>query len=134
MAKAKRDNYFRCQYQKGNICVSEVLKSKEKISTPEILLTLCKLAVKVQNEVDPKVGSRVALEVLKIHEDFIQSIQYLKVGTGASKSHYLDLSSKDKTDRTERVDLEFYGEYGLDKKEHCLSRYIKLYRKMKGWF
>ena len=133
MANAKRDNYFRCQYQKGETCESVVVSHKEPISAPEILTALCELAIKVKDNVSPGTGGRVALEVLNIHEYFIETIKLLKIGTGASKSYYLDKKSKNRTNRTERVDLEFYGEYGTDKESHPVSKYIELYRDMKDW-
>ncbi len=133
MICTKRDNYFRCQYQKGEVCESVVVSHKEPICAPEILVALCELAIKVKDNVDSETGKRVALEVLKIHEYFIKTVESLKIGTGASKSYYLNKKSKDKTDRTERIDLEFYGEYGIDKESHPISKYIKLYRDMKDW-
>lgn len=133
MICTKRDNYFRCQYQKSKVCESVVVSHKEPISAPEILTALCELAVKVKNNVDLDTGKRVALEVLKIHEYFIKTVKSLKIGIGTSKSYYLNKKSKNKADRTERIDLEFYGEYGVDIKCHPISRYIELYRNMKDW-
>lgn len=133
MVKAKRDNYFRCQYQKGKTCESVVVSHEEPISAPEILAALCELAIKVKDNVSPGTGERVALEVLSIHEHFIKTIKYLKVGTGGSQSYPLDRKSKKRDNRTERVDLEFFGEYGIDKKSHPISKYIELYRDMKDW-
>lgn len=129
----KREYYFRCQYQKGKTCVPVVKTSKEAISAPEILTALCELAIKVKDEINPETGKKVALEVLSIHEHFIKTIRYLKVGTGASKSYSLDRKSKKRNNRTERVDLEFYGEYGIDDENHPISKYIELYRQMKDW-
>ncbi len=127
-----RNNWFRCQYQKGDIYKSITLNSDNPISTPDILVTLCKLALKVRDEIDYKTGKRVALEVLKIHEKFIKSIEYSKSRNGASKSYVINKSRK-KGVKVERIDLEFFGEYGVISNKHPLANYITLYREMKGW-
>lgn len=127
-----RKNWFRCQYQKGEVYKSITLNSDKPISTPEILVTLCKLALKVRDEINYKTGKKVALEVLKIHEKFIKSIEHSKAGNGSSKSYIINKSRK-KGAKVERIDLEFFGEYGIMSNKHPLANYITLYRKMKGW-
>lgn len=133
MSKLQRDNYFRCQYQKGKLCESIVISHSQPISAPEILTALCKLAIKVKENVTSKTGGKVALEVLKIHQSFIKDIENIRTGSGASKSYYLNKSGKTKNDKSERIDLEFYGEYGIDDKLHPISKYIKYYRNQKHW-
>lgn len=129
-------NRFRCQYQKGEeICVSECIESTNPITSAEILLALASLAVKVKKEHGKKKGEKVALQVLKIHEHIIRDIHRLKCfGNGASKSYYLDKRNKNKDKRSERVDVEFYGEYGAEDNKHVLTEYINRYRSMKEWF
>ena len=134
--KNKKMNYknrFRCQYQKGDTCISEKFNSNNPISTPDIILTLSKLAVKVKEEINSEVGGRVALQVLKIHEYFIKTVNLQKYGNRKNKSYYFDSKAKNKIDRSERVDLEILGDYGLDNETLTLSTYIKIYRQIKGW-
>lgn len=129
-------NRFRCQYQKGEkVCVSECIESQYPISSAEILRALAALAIKVKGMYGKEKGGKVALQVLKIHEYVIKNIHKSKcVGTGASKSYYLDKRNKNKTNRSERVDIEFYGEYGAEDKTLILTDYINKYRKSKDWF
>jgi hypothetical protein len=129
----KRDYYFRCQYQKEDVCISVVIRDNEHISAERILISLAKLAVKVRREVNFKTACRVALQVLKIHEQFIESVQFNKLGNGNSKSYYLNKQSKNQNNKSERIDLEFYGNYGQLKDFNDISKYIKYYRVMKGW-
>ena len=96
-------------------------------------MTLSKLAVKVKEEINSEVGGRVALQVLKIHEYFIKTVNLQKHGNRKNKSYYFDPKAINKTDRSERVDLEILGDYGLDNKTLTLSTYIKRYRQIKGW-
>ena len=131
--KIKYKNRFRCQYQKGDTCISQNFNSNNPISAPDIILTLSKLAVKVKEEINSEVGGRVALQVLKIHEYFIKTVNLQKHGNRKNKSYYFDPKAKNKTDRSERVDLEILGDYGLDNKTLTLSTYIKRYRQIKGW-
>lgn len=128
-----RENIFRCQYQKGKVCISEVIQHEKPISAPEILVALCKLAVKVKEVFNEKRGGKVALQVLTIHEHFIKGIKDLKIGTGASRSYYLDRKSKKKNNRSERIDLEFIGEYGQNDSSNIISSYINSYRELKNW-
>lgn len=131
---AKRNFYFRCQYQRGEICVSEIIEDQDHISVENIFIALARLAVKVSREVDRKTGEKVALQVLKIHEFFMKSVEDNKYGTGSSKSHYINEKSKNKKNSSERVDIECFGEYGLIKNTFpMISKYIEFYRKMKGW-
>ena len=128
-------NRFRCQYQKGEkICISECIESVNPISSAEVLLSLASLAVKVKEMYGKKKGRKVALQVLKIHENIIRNNSNKCIGTGTSKSYYLDKRNKNKTNRSERVDVEFYGEYGSVDSNHILTDYIKKYRRMKNWF
>lgn len=129
-------NRFRCQYQKGNNdYVSVVVESDFPISSIQIILALAELAVKVKQQYGKKKGGKVALQVLKIHEYMIRSIHNVEsCGDGASKSYYLDKRNKNKLNRKERVDIEFYGKYGMEDKTHILNSYILKYRKSKHWF
>lgn len=127
-------NRFRCQYQKGVICVSEAFESKNSISSAQILILLARLAIKVGKQVDAKTGGRVALKVLSVHEFIIKSIHGNdNKGNGPMKSYYLNDKSRDKIKNSERIDLEFYGVYGLSDESNIATRYIKMYRKKKGW-
>lgn len=129
-------NRFRCQYQKGeHTYVSEVIESENPISSSQIIHALAALAIKVKNKCGKKKGGRVALQVLKIHEYVIKNIHGEKChDTGTSKSYYLDKINKNKLNRCERVDIEFYGNYGREDKKHILNLYILKYRKLKNWF
>lgn len=122
-----KDNSFRCQYQKGKDYVSVCIRHPEPISAPEIIVALSQLAIKVRELYNEKRGGKVALRVLKIHEDFIKHLEN-KIGHGSSKSYYLDRKSNKRNNRTERIDLEFIGEYGQNDLKHPLSRYITIYR------
>lgn len=127
-------NRFRCQYQKGNICISETFESEKSISSAQILFSLAKLAISVGKEVGSKTGGLVALKVLKIHEFVIKSIHGNdNVGNGPMKSYYLNKKCRDKISNSERIDLEFYGKFGVSDESNPLTRYIKIYRKYKGW-
>lgn len=129
-------NRFRCQYQKGqHDYESVVVESTAPISSAQILLALAELAVKVKNKFGKKKGGKVALQILKIHEHVIRSIHNVEsYSDGASKSYYLDKRNKNKLNRKERVDIEFYGKYGMEDKNHILNSYILKYRKSKHWF
>lgn len=129
-------NRFRCQYQKGeHTYVSVVIESENPISSSQIIHALAALAIKVKNKCGKKKGGRVALQVLKIHEYVIKNIHGEKChDTGTSKSYYLDKRNKNKLNRCERVDIEFYGNYGREDKKHILNSYILKYRKLKNWF
>lgn len=129
---SKRKYGFRCQYQKGNECISVCINSEKAIGCEEIMVALAELAVKVQYYKNDKTGGEVALQVLMIHgrimKDFFQRhINEFK------KSYYLNRKSKRKEYRTERVDIEFYGDFGGENKKHILNNYIHKYRKAKGW-
>jgi len=129
-------NRFRCQYQKGeNVYVSECVESVNPITSAQIILALAALAVKVKVVFGKKKGGKVALQVLKIHEHVIRNIHNTKcVGSGVSKSYYLDKRNKNKINRSERIDIEFYGRFGSEDKYHILTEFINRYRKMKNWF
>lgn len=127
-------NRFRCQYQKGKVCVSEVYESENTITSAQILLSLAKLAIKVKNEVNSKTGGIVALKVLEIHEFVMKCIHGKEcVGKGPTNTYKLNKNAKKKISKSERVDLEFYGNYGISDDTSSLTRYIKLYRKSKMW-
>ena len=129
-------NSFRCQYQKGNNdYVSVVVEYDCPISSGQLILALAELAIKVKKQFGKKKGGKVALQVLKIHEHIIRSIHNVEsYSDGASKSYYLDKRNKNKLNRKERVDIEFYGKYGMEDKSHILNSYILKYRKSKHWF
>lgn len=129
----QKENSFRCQYQKGKICISRVIRHSEIITTEEILIALCELALEVEKQINRRTGGRVALKVLSIHEDFIKAVDNIQQGNGSSKSYFLDRKNKKKINRTERIDLEFIGEIGIDDKNHILSEYIEKYRENKSW-
>ena len=127
-------NRFRCQYQKGDTCVSETFESEKSISSAQILFSLAKLAISVGKEVGSKTGGLVALKVLKIHEFVIKNIHGNEnIGGGPMKSYYLNKKSRDKIENSERIDLEFYGKFGVSDESNPLTRYIKMYRKQKSW-
>lgn len=127
-------NRFRCQYQKGKICVSEPFESENPISSAQILISLAKLAIKVGNKVNIKTGRKVALKVLKIQEFVIKCIHdNNNIGDGPINSYYLNHTGKNKIDKSERIDLEFYGSYGESDKTSNINRYITLYKEIKGW-
>ena len=127
-------NRFRCQYQKGNTCVSETFESEYSISSAQILYSLAKLAISVGKEVGSKTGGLVALKVLKIHEFVIKSIHGNEnVGANKKKSYYLNKKSRNKIDNSERIDIEFYGKFGVSDVSNPITRYIKMYRKYKSW-
>lgn len=127
-------NRFRSQYQKGDICVTEHFESEAPISSSQILLSLAKLAMKVQKEVNTKTGLKVALEVLRIHEHVMKNIHEKdNVGGGPMKSFYLDKKSKNKMERSERIDIECYGSFGASDNLSMLNKYIMMYREYKKW-
>lgn len=127
-------NRFRCQYQKGDICVPEHFESEAPISSSRIMLSLAKLAIKVRKEVNMKTGLKVALEVLKIHEYVMKNIHGKNnVGDGPIKSFYLNKKSKNKIDRSERIDIECYGSFGASDISSKLNNYILMYREYKKW-
>lgn len=127
-------NRFRCQYQKGNVCISEVFEDEAPISSTAILITLAKLAVSVTSIQGRKKGGKVALQILRIHEYVMKNLHgKANCGNGESKSFYIDKRNKNKIGRSERIDLEFYGEYGREDFRDPLCRYVKLYRRQKHW-
>lgn len=126
-------NRFRCQYQKGVICVSETFESDSPISAAQIMFSLVKLAVKVEKDVNKEIGGKVALKVLEIHEHIIRSIYKNDcIGNGPIKSFYLNKTAKKKIDKSERVDVECYGTYGVSDTS-VLNDYIEMYREYKEW-
>lgn len=127
-------NRFRCQYQKGKTCVSESFESEHPITSAQILTSLAKLAIKVGKDVNLKTGLKVALEVLKIHEYVMKNIHGKNnVGDGPIKSFYLNKKSKNKIDRSERIDIECYGSFGASDNLSMLNKYIMMYRERKKW-
>ena len=127
-------NRFRCQYQKGDICVTEHFESEAPISSSQIIFSLAKLAIKVQKEVGVKTALKVALKVLGIHEYVMKNIHGKNnVGNGPVKSFYLNNGSKNKIERSERIDIECYGSFGVSDNSNELNRYIQIYRKFKKW-
>lgn len=131
---ANRKFYFRCQYQKGEICISEVIENDEDIPIEDILVALSRLPIKVAKEVNRKAGEKAALQVLEIHNYLIKTVEERKSGTGNSKSYYTDSKSKRRKNRTERIDIECYGEYGLIRETYpMVTKYIEIYRKIQNW-
>lgn len=127
-------NRFRCQYQKGKTCVSQSFESEHPITSAQILVSLAKLAIKVGNKVNLKTGRKVALKVLKIQEYVIKCIHdNNNIGNGPINSFLLNHTGKSKIDKSERIDLEFYGPYGESDKTSIINRYITKYKEMKGW-
>lgn len=134
--KGKIKGYrFRCQYQKGVTCISDSVESYKPITSCQIIISLSKLAMKVKDQLGKKAGGKVALQVLKIHEFVIREL-YNKnnIGHGNSHSYYLDKRNKNKEQRSERIDIQFVGEYGAkDNQYKLIETYIKKYRKFKHW-
>ena len=131
MINEKRAYYFRCQYQAGDLTISDVVEQEEYISLAKMMLSLCMLARKVGQEVDAKTGGRVALEVIYRFKDMIKNMQQDTVGNGGSKSYYLDPKSKHKANRSERLDIEFYGVGGKDDgKIKDISKFISYFKKL----
>lgn len=125
---------FRCQYQKGKTCISESFESEHPITSTQILTSLAKLAIKVGKEVNLKTGGKVSLKVLKIQEYVIRCIHNNNnIGYGPINSFYLNHTGKNKIDKSERIDLEFYGSYGEADKISIINRYITKYKEIKGW-
>ncbi len=122
---------FRCQYQKGKIEISESIESSTPITNPMMIEVLAKLAIKVKREKGEKLGGIVALQVLKIHEYIMKNFR--NDGVGFKKPFYLNKKSKNKEERTERIDIEIYGKINARNSGLCLDKYIELYRKSKGW-
>ena len=125
---------FVVNFKKKDICISEIFESDLPISSEQIIVKLAQLAVDVKKRYGKKKGGKVALQVLKIHEHIIRDV-YKKgcIGNGPIHSYYLDKRNKNKSERSERVDLEFYGEYGSSDSQHILHDYIKKYRHYKHW-
>lgn len=125
---------FRCQYQKGDdTCVSDPIDSDYPITYEQVLFSLASLAVKVQQKYGDELGGQVALKVLGIHEHIIIDMyQYQHWGNGESKSYYFNLQDKNKIERTERVDVQFWGKFRGGEASHPLNHYIDIYRKSKG--
>lgn len=132
--RMKKKNRFRCQYQKGDeICESEPLESDSPITYEQVLVALASLAVKIGYLYGDKPGGEVALKVLEIHERVILDMYPNQhCGDGKSKSYYFNLQDKNKIERSERVDIQFWGEFEGGKPSHPLHHYIELYRKSKG--
>lgn len=127
-------NRFCCQYQKGKICESQIVESDTPISSGQILLALVELSVVVKNKYGKRKGGKIALQVLKIHEHIMRDIYGQKcMGHGHAHSYYLDVRNKNKEKRSERIDLEFYGEYGGVDSKHPLHKYMEMYRQSKFW-
>lgn len=128
--KDKREYFFQCQYQVGKeVLASTIVKDAEYISVAQMMTALARLAIKVKDQVDPKTDGRVALEVDHIIKDLIGSVNYDKQGNAGSKSYYMDRASKNKANRSERVDVIFYGRGGKDDgKIEDVSRFIHYFR------
>lgn len=114
MSEPKRKYYFRCQYQADTLTISEVAEEDQYISIVKMMLTLCLLVRKVSQQVDQKTGGRVALAVVNKFKDMVKNMEQDTNGNGGSKSYMLDPKSKHKANRSERLDVEFYGVGGKD--------------------
>lgn len=132
MAKEQRNYYFRCQYQVSDkLTISEVVEQEGYISIAQMMLALCLLVRKVSLQVDKKTGGRAALAVVNRFKNMVLNIQQDTKGTGASKSDYLDHKSKHKANRSERLDVEFYGFGGKDDgKIEDISKFLTYFRKL----
>lgn len=127
-------NRFRCQYQKGKLCVSDSIEDENPITSSQILLSLARLAIKVKDIVNWKTGCRVALNVLRIHEFIMKNIHGKNnIGNGPINSYPLGKTNKDKIERSERIDLECYGSFGASDNSSKLNKYILMYREYKKW-
>lgn len=128
-------NRFRCQYQKGEkTYASEIIESETPITSAQIIFALSKLAITVRDTISKRKGGKVAFQVLKIHEYVMKSIHGKdNIGNGPIQSFYLDRRNKNKINRSERVDIEFYGDFGEEDLESPVNSYIKHYRKLKHW-
>lgn len=129
-AKNKREFFFQCQYQVGKeVLASTIVNDTENITIAKMMEALCRLALKVKADVDLKSGERVALEVVHIIKDLINNVDYERKGNAASHSYYMDRNSKHKSNRSERVDVIFYGTGGKDDEQiEDLSRFIHYFR------
>ena len=90
-------NRFRCQYQKGKLCVSDSIENENPITSSQILLSLARLAIKVKEIVNWKTGFKVALNVLRIHEFIMKNIHGKNnIGNGPINSYPLGKTNKKK--------------------------------------
>ena len=104
----------------------------ETIRCEEFMVALAELEVKVQYYKNDKTGGEVALQVLMIHERIMKDF-FLRYNNEFKKSYYLSCESKRKEYRTERMDIEYYGDFGGEDKKYKLNEYIHKYRETKGW-
>jgi len=82
-------------------------------------------------QVDKKTGGRAALAVVTRFKKMVLNMQNDTKGLGASKSKYLDHKSKHKSNRSERLDVEFYGFGGKDDgKIEDVSKFLTYFRKL----
>jgi hypothetical protein len=127
-------NRFRCQYQKGKLCVSDSIEDENPITSTQILSSLARLAIKVKDEVNWKTGCKVALKVLMIHEFVMKNIHGNNIlGNGQINTYLLGKTNKKKMERSERIDLECYGSFGASDNSSKLNKYILMYREYKKW-
>jgi hypothetical protein len=131
MPENKREFFFQCQYQVGKeVLASTTVKHQSYISVAKMMEALCALAINVKDAVDAKTGGRLALEVVHILKDLIYNVSQDRQGKGESKSYYMDIKSKHKANRSERVDVIFYGIGGKDDgKIEDISRFIHYFKK-----
>jgi hypothetical protein len=130
MPENKREYFFQCQYQVGTeVLASTTVKDESYISAAKMMEALCGLAIMVKDVVDSKTGGRVAPEVVHILKDLIYNVGQDRRGKGESKSYYMDRKSKHKANRSERVDVIFYGIGGKDdKKIDDVTRFIYYFK------
>ena len=127
-------NRFRCQYQKGKLCVSDSIEDENPITSSQIILSLARLAIKVKDTVNWKTGGKVALKVLRIHEFIMKNIHgNNNIGNGPINSYPLGKTNKKKIERSERIDLECYGSFGAPDNSSKLNKYILMYKEYKKW-
>ena len=129
METNKKNHRFRCQYQKGKLCISHQFTSDTPISYEDVIISLASLAIKVRDEIGDEVAGKVALRVLRIHHHIIMDMYPTEhCGHGESKSYYLDLQDKNKEKRTERIDVQLWGQFKGGELSHPLRHYVELYR------
>lgn len=109
-----RKNYIRLQYQKDKYYISEKHESNDPIGLTDLIRVLVSLPKKVEKQYGNDVAGKVAVVCVDLIIKFSKNSKWHMIGDGASMSQYLNIKSKNKTERTERVDIEIYGEAGKD--------------------
>jgi hypothetical protein len=134
MGKKRNEDryYFRVQYQKGNFEISESISGCGYLSISKMIMTILTFVMKVKNEVGVEQGGKMALKGLEYIFKLCHNVDMDRKGTGASESTYISLNSaKDRTDRSERFDVEFLGLGGRDDLSNdVITRFIKCYKQI----